>query len=241
MLVTFNSKGEYQLHMALGIVIVALHVHDSQRPFGHRHVNPTNAVLHRYEMGSLVVLLGMLWCGGFFSLNLCRTQNGWCEFMVVVVLVGNFLLVGVLLAMFCKEWCIRKHVGEKVIELIEKRRSSARRRVDSVGETQKKEGSKGASESGSESGEVKERSTAQHFDNPMLLSGTSAKHATKAPLNNSRTQRQRKLSSVMKARRSHERVAKKVEELGDVDSVEMKVPARNHQDELGIVVVSVDS
>ena len=87
MLVTFNSKGEYQLHMALGIVMVALHLHDSQRPFGHRHVNPTNAVLHRYEMGSLLTLLVMLWCGGFFSLNLCQTENDWCEFMVVVVLV----------------------------------------------------------------------------------------------------------------------------------------------------------
>ena len=80
MLVTFNSKGEYQLHMALGIVMVALHLHDSQRPFGHRHVNPTNAVLHRYEMGSLLTLLVMLWCGGFFYLNLCQSQNGWCEF-----------------------------------------------------------------------------------------------------------------------------------------------------------------
>ena len=132
MLVTFNSKGEYQLHMALGIVMVALHLHDSQRPFGHRHVNPTNAVLHRYEMGSLLTLLVMLWCGGFFSLNLCQTQNNWCEFMVVVVLVCNFLLVAVLMTLFVKSWCKRGHWDEKIIRMIESRRSAVSRRSGSL-------------------------------------------------------------------------------------------------------------
>ena len=124
MLVAFNSKGEYQLHMALGIFIVALHQHDSQRPFGHRHVNPANAVLHRYEMGSLLTLLVMLWCGGFFSLNFCQTQNGglgWCEFMVVVVLVCNFLLVAVLVTKFVKACCHRNHLDEQLIRMIEKK------------------------------------------------------------------------------------------------------------------------
>jgi hypothetical protein len=131
MLVTFNSKGEYQLHMALGIVMVALHLHDSQRPFGHRHVNPTNAVLHRYEMGSLVILLGMLWCGGFFSLNLCHTESGWCDFMVVVVLVCNFLLMAVLVTLFVKGWCKRNHLDEKISRMVGSRRSAASRRSGS--------------------------------------------------------------------------------------------------------------
>jgi hypothetical protein len=123
MLVTFNSKGEYQLHVALGIVMVALHLHDSQRPFGHRHV------LHRYEMGSLLTLLVMLWCGGFFSLNLCQTQNGlgWCEFMVIVVLVCNFLLVAVLATMFVKACCHRNHLYKNIIRMIESRRSTTSR------------------------------------------------------------------------------------------------------------------
>jgi hypothetical protein len=122
MLVTFNSKGEYQLHLALGIVIVALHFHDSQRPFGHRHVNPTNAVLHRYEMGSLLILLVMLWCAGFFSLELCQTEHGWCEFMAVVVVVSNFVLVGVLLVMYVKEWCKRKDLAKKLYRMIVKKK-----------------------------------------------------------------------------------------------------------------------
>jgi len=122
MLVTFNSKGEYQLHMALGIVMIALHLHDSQRPFGHRHVDPTNAVLHRYEMGSLLILLVMLWCAGFFSLELCQTENGWCEFMAVAVVVSNFLLLGVLLAMYVKEWCKRKRLKMKISKMIEQKK-----------------------------------------------------------------------------------------------------------------------
>ena len=128
-----TRKSDYQVHLALGIIIVALHLHDSQRPFGHRHVDPTNAVLHRYEMGSLLVLLGMLWCAGFFSLDLCHTQHGWCDCMVVVVLVGNFLLVGVLMAMFVKEWCKRKKLDQKILQMIEKRRSSRRSSSAEVG------------------------------------------------------------------------------------------------------------
>ena len=38
LLVTFNTRGEFQLHLALGVLIVALHMHDAQHPFGHRHV-----------------------------------------------------------------------------------------------------------------------------------------------------------------------------------------------------------
>jgi len=122
MLVTFNSKGAYQLHFALGIVIVALHLHDSQRPFGRRHVDPTNAVLHRYEMGSLLILLVMLWCAGFFLLELCQTEHGWCDFMAVVVVVSNFLLVGVLLVMYVKEWCKRKNLAKKLYRMIVKKK-----------------------------------------------------------------------------------------------------------------------
>ena len=36
LLVTFDTRGEFQLHLALGVLIIALHVHDAQHPFGHR-------------------------------------------------------------------------------------------------------------------------------------------------------------------------------------------------------------
>jgi hypothetical protein len=78
--------------------------------------------LHRYEMGSLLILLVMLWCAGFFSLELCQTEHGWCEFMAVVVVVSNFVLVGVLLVMYVKEWCKRKDLAKKLYRMIVKKK-----------------------------------------------------------------------------------------------------------------------
>ena len=59
-LVTFQNRDEFQLHVALGIILLALHFHDSQHPFGHRHISRVNGVLHRYEMASLLIILFML-------------------------------------------------------------------------------------------------------------------------------------------------------------------------------------
>ena len=142
LLVTFNNKGKFQLHMALGLIIVALHLHDSQHPFGHRHVDPTNAVLHRYEMGSLLILLFMLWCADFFALELCDTQNGWCEFMVVVVLGSNFGLVAVLIVLYVKEWLKRNHIDETISNFVHSKlggRFSVRETADASGGEMKTE------------------------------------------------------------------------------------------------------
>jgi hypothetical protein len=130
LLVTFDNRGEFQIHIALGILILALHFHDSQHPFGHRHIDPSNAILHRYEMASLLILLFMLWCASFFSLGLCIREPGWCQFMVVLILGSNFLLVGVLVLVFVKAFCERNHLDDKIASFVHRtsglgRKSSA--------------------------------------------------------------------------------------------------------------------
>jgi hypothetical protein len=117
-LATFNNRGEFQLHFALGILLLALHLHDSQHPYGYKHVDSSNAILHRYEMASLLIVFFMIWCAGFFSLGFCNRQEGWCSFMVILVLGGNVVLFGILLVMYAKEFCKRNNLDTKIIKLV---------------------------------------------------------------------------------------------------------------------------
>ena len=214
LLVTFNNKGKFQLHMALGLIIVALHLHDSQHPFGHRHVDSTNAVLHRYEMGSLLILLFMLWCADFFALELCHTQNGWCEFMVVVVLGSNFGLVAVLIVLYVKQWLIRNHIDETISKFVHSK-LSGRFSVREIANTS--------------GGEMKTETTEiKIYVNPLTPNKTEDKkevtmnstdHVAKTdptPTNIGKA-RTKRLSSVMKTRRLSLEVEKEedVEEADD--------------------------
>jgi hypothetical protein len=112
-LVTFQNRGEFQLHVALGVIVLALHFHDSQHPFGHRRISQVNGVLHRYEMASLLIILFMLWTANFFSLDVCRYEPFWCSFMVFLVLGSNFLFLGLLFFIFLKEFCKRNELHKK--------------------------------------------------------------------------------------------------------------------------------
>jgi hypothetical protein len=127
LLVTFNNRGKFQLHISLAVLILALHLHDSQHPFGHRRDNPVNSILHRYEMSSLLILLFMLWCADFFSLDLCKDDAFSCSMMVVVILVSNFILVCYLIFMFVRAFCVRNGLNKKLSLFIQKRSSSFRR------------------------------------------------------------------------------------------------------------------
>ena len=111
-LVTFDNRGEFQLHMATAVLIVALHLHDSNYPFGHRRSNSMNSILHRYEMASLVILLFMVWSGVFFSLRLC--PNWECDFFSVIILGANFAVVCILMVMFLKEFWKRNNCPKKI-------------------------------------------------------------------------------------------------------------------------------
>jgi hypothetical protein len=159
LLVTFNNRGEFQLHIALGILFLALHFHDSQHPFGHRRTAASNATLHRYEMASLLILLFMLWCASFFSLGVCTHEAGWCTFMVVLVLGSNFGLIGGLVIMYGKAWCKRNHLHKKISKFVRKSFS----RKSTVGSTTGTGGGTGVGtgvgtgggDSGNSNGEVK--------------------------------------------------------------------------------------
>ena len=130
LLVTFNNRGKFQLHISLAVLILALHVHDSQHPFGHRRDNPVNSILHRYEMSSLLILLFMLWCADFFSLDLCKDDKFSCNTMVVVILLSNFILVCYLIFMFVRAFCVRNGLEKKLTSFIRKRSLSFRHTSD---------------------------------------------------------------------------------------------------------------
>ena len=134
-LATFNNRDEFQLHLVLGILILALHLHDSQHPYGYKHVDSSNAILHRYEMASLLILLFMIWCASYFSLGFCNRQEGWCSFMVILVLGGNFVLFGVLLVMYVKEFCKRNHLGAKISKIVRLRLSGSSMNMLTEGST----------------------------------------------------------------------------------------------------------
>ena len=117
-LVTFQNRDIYQLHLALGVIIFQLHLTDSQKPFGHFHIDPINWILHFYETTSLLVLLFMLWCAYFFQLGLCQSDSVWCTFLVTLVLLSNLSLIVLLVLIFFKEWC--KIKSRKLIKKVKK-------------------------------------------------------------------------------------------------------------------------
>jgi hypothetical protein len=118
LLVTFNNHGKFQLHISLAVLILALHLHDSHHPYGHRRDNPINSILHRYEMSSLLVLLFMLWCADFFSLELCKDDGVLCSMMVIVILLSNFGLIFYLVFMFVRAFCVRNGIEKKISLLL---------------------------------------------------------------------------------------------------------------------------
>ncbi len=110
---TFVTTDRYQLQAALGILAVALHLHDVQRPFGNGSDHARQ--LHRFEMTSLVCLFFMLWAGVYFSMNLCDASPGWCSAMVVLILASNVLFVLVLGTRCCTEWSKRNRLAEHLV------------------------------------------------------------------------------------------------------------------------------
>jgi hypothetical protein len=87
---TFIASETNQLQVVLAVVIVSLHLHNSNAPFG--VTRPDQRLLHQYELLSLLLLTFLLWCGLYFSsaTHLCQTtQFGWCTFLACVVVTLN--------------------------------------------------------------------------------------------------------------------------------------------------------
>jgi hypothetical protein len=114
---TFIALDTNQLHVVLGVLVLALHLHDVYRPFGlDAEGKGERTLLHRFEMMSLVVLIFCVWCGVYFSVSsdLCATQEGWCTFMVVLILALNAGYLIALAGKCCVSWCERNHVKNLV-------------------------------------------------------------------------------------------------------------------------------
>lgn len=104
---TFISSDTNQLQLVLGVVILALHMHDSHRPYGSGPDDGQQRTLHRFEMMSLLLLAFVVWCGLYFSSSshLCKTtQEGWCVLLSIMVLVLNAGYMLLLLGKCCTEW-----------------------------------------------------------------------------------------------------------------------------------------
>jgi hypothetical protein len=104
---TFISSDTNQLQLVLGVVILALHMHDSHRPYGSGSEDGQQRTLHRFEMMSLLLLAFVVWCGLYFSSSshLCKTtQEGWCILLSVMVLGLNAGYMLLLLGKCCREW-----------------------------------------------------------------------------------------------------------------------------------------
>jgi hypothetical protein len=113
---TIIVSDKNQLQIVLGVFIIALHMHDSNEPFGRSLA--THRLLHRFEMLSLLLLTFLVWSGLYFSSfsHLCgTTQSFACTMCVVLILLLNVgymvLLTGNCFSQFCKR---NSHVKKKL-------------------------------------------------------------------------------------------------------------------------------
>ncbi len=122
---TFVQSDIRQLHFVLAVLILSLHQHEAQKPFGRGErggdgtdgrsgggggSGENNALLHRLEMWSLLVLLFLLWCGIYFFISsasndgLCVADAGACTLLVLGVLGSNVVYVFVVSLRCCSAW-----------------------------------------------------------------------------------------------------------------------------------------
>ncbi len=121
LLATVATDDIYQLWAGLAVFVVAMHLHDTQRPYGgshasskhlHHHNQQQHAkaeaakrMLHQYENWSLIILLFLLWTGMFFMLNVCQgSTRAWCTLLVVCVLSSNVLYILATVGRCCREF-----------------------------------------------------------------------------------------------------------------------------------------
>jgi len=141
---TFVASEQHQLQLVLGLFIVAVHLHGTNKPFGDDSASAN--LLHRYEMTSLVVLTFCVWCGVYFSLDseACSRHAGWCTFLTLLVLASNIVMLVMMTGKFCTAWCARNRVAERLRDLQSK--SSAR--IGRAGHHQDVSGAQGRRDGG---------------------------------------------------------------------------------------------
>ena len=133
---TFAASDQMQLHFSLAVLIISLHAHDTNRPFGsgdEMYQPPSHGVketnekeaerlerndhersLHKYEMGSLLCLLFLIWSGMFFYYDLCSTNIISCSILIIAVLASNGGYLLMLATRCLKEWGKRNKLKTKL-------------------------------------------------------------------------------------------------------------------------------
>jgi hypothetical protein len=112
---TFVVSDTNQLQMTFGIVLVALLLHITNHPF--ERDTQEGVTLHLYEMMSLLVLSVVIWCGQYFtnSPGLCETtMKGTCFFMVISIILINFVYMLFLLIKCGSHWWKRRRISKKL-------------------------------------------------------------------------------------------------------------------------------
>lgn len=115
---TFEYRDMHQLHMVLAVLIMALHFHDSQKPFGRD--NQLAQRLHRFEMWSLLVLLFVMWSGVYFSMDAstesdsCNEYSVVCWLFVATILGSNLCYLIILSCTCCSEFGKRNHFRARI-------------------------------------------------------------------------------------------------------------------------------
>ena len=142
---TFVQSDIRQLHIVLAVLVISLHLHDRQQPFGSRHgggssdknssvreYNSVAPLLHGLEMWSLLVLMFLLWSGIYFYISgtsgdgLCVGDVGACYLLAAVVVGSNVLYVVVISYRCAREWGKRNHVVQRFRDVSAESRMAVR-------------------------------------------------------------------------------------------------------------------
>jgi hypothetical protein len=152
LIVTFANSNNQQLHIALGILIVWLYLHEHMQPFGAAAgdsagltastptaaTSTASALLHQMEATSLLILILMVWSAVFFVVNPCDDTDTVCSVLGVSVLGANLLFAIVCAYTFVKSFgkksTLVKRIGGELHKRFRGRSPSFLVEVDNGGE-----------------------------------------------------------------------------------------------------------
>jgi len=122
-IVTFGRSNESQLHFAMGVLICVLYLQERGKPFeDHTALTLSKEkkqqhMLHVSEVGSLVVLLIMVWVAAFFNISPCSKEDWDCVFLSVLVFLSNLVFVAMCSYVGCVAFVERTRLDEKVANI----------------------------------------------------------------------------------------------------------------------------
>ena len=138
LVVTFATSSRVKLHMALGILIISLHLHDAHHPFGHTKDGQGQRMLHRFETWSLLMLIMIAWNGVLFEFGVCKDVSSLvtCNILLAVGLIGNIGFLVVLLGRCLNECGKRNQVRKKISSFLSFARGSTKKKTEKDDEEQ---------------------------------------------------------------------------------------------------------